>query len=104
LNDKILHKYGRKHTFNTICKAIALLQKNNLFNINLDFIYGFNELTNNDILDEIKFIKKNDIKHVSFYALELKDNSAITKKNYQINNELIENQLKFIINGMKKIG
>jgi oxygen-independent coproporphyrinogen-3 oxidase len=103
LNNKILRKYGRNHTANDVLTAIKLLRKNNICNINLDFIYGINEIKRKDINDEINFIKKSKVTHASFYCLELKDNSRITKMHYHINDDQVDAQLKNILKGMIKI-
>jgi oxygen-independent coproporphyrinogen-3 oxidase len=66
-------------------------------------MYGFNEMNTSDITRAVKFIKKNNIKHVSWYALEVKDNSAIAKQKYQINDDHVEKQLRIIIKCMRSI-
>lgn len=102
LDDQILKKYKRHHAIKDVKKAIDIFNKYTTKNISLDFIYGFNELTNKIIDKEIAFILKNKIKHVSFYSLELKDKSEITKNKYQLNDELIQNQCEYINKKMSK--
>jgi oxygen-independent coproporphyrinogen-3 oxidase len=97
INNTILKKYGRKHTITDIERAITLLQTNGICNISLDFIYGFNELRDIDIKKNIDFVVKNKVKHVSFYALEIKPGSLLKTKNYMINENKIDKQLCLII-------
>jgi oxygen-independent coproporphyrinogen-3 oxidase len=66
-------------------------------------MYGFNEMKKNDITNAIDFIKTYKIKHVSWYALEVKENSLLSQNNYKLNDELIEEQLKLIIKCMSNI-
>lgn len=104
LNTNILKKYNRNHTSEDVINSIKLLNKYKINNINLDFIYGFNELTNKDIIDEFKLIIKYKIKHCSFYSLEVKDNSIISKQDYKLDETKIDNQLKLIEQQFKKLG
>jgi oxygen-independent coproporphyrinogen-3 oxidase len=102
VNDAILSLYHRHHNVQDVTNAINYLRQNKINNISLDFIYGFNELTMNDIKKDIDFIKKNKIPHVSFYSLEIKPGSLLYKQNYKLNEELVEEQLKFIVKAMSK--
>ena len=100
-NNKILKEFNRKHTNAHVDKAIKLLQKNKLNNISVDFIYGYSKMTIKDIDDDIKFIFDKHIPHVSFYALELKPNSILTKSSYKLDEELAERHLAHIIKKFK---
>ena len=100
-NNKILKEFNRKHTNNQVDNAVKLLQKNKITNISVDFIYGYSKMTQQDIDKDIKFILDNHIPHVSFYSLELKPNSVLTKTKYQLNDELIDKQLAYIIKKFK---
>jgi oxygen-independent coproporphyrinogen-3 oxidase len=102
-NDKILKAYNRNHTFADCKKALKRLYRAGINNVSCDFIYGFKEQTNTDIINAIKFIKKFHISHASFYSLELKDNSVISHQNYQLSQDKIEAELKLIIKHMKKL-
>jgi oxygen-independent coproporphyrinogen-3 oxidase len=103
VNNTILKKFHRQHTLNDVKTAIANLRKVGITNISIDLIYGFNEQTNKDILDAIKFIKMQHIPHVSWYALEVKDGSILSKQKYQLNDEHVEQHLALIIKHMHAI-
>ena len=102
LNENINKIFNRKHTNKDVVNAIKLLRKNNIKNISLDFIYGYGLMKLKDIENNVKFIINNKIPHCSFYSLEIKENSILAKQKYQINDELIDKQFKYIIDMMKK--
>ena len=102
LNENTNKIFNRKHTNKDVVNAIKLLRKNNINNISLDFIYGYGLMKLKDIRNNLKFIVNNKIPHSSFYSLEIKENSILAKQKYQINDELIDSQFKYIIDMMKK--
>ena len=99
-NEKINQKFNRKHSMNDVCDAIKLLKKHNINNISLDFIYGYELMSLKDIKDDIDFVVNNKIPHVSFYSLEVKNNSIFAKQDYHENELKIEEQLAYIIKKM----
>ena len=102
-NTNILKKMNRNHDKDNVINAINFLIKSNIKNISLDFIYGFNDLKNKDLDESFNFISKYGIKHVSFYALEVKTNSILNKQKYRISEELIEDQLMYIQDNLKEL-
>ena len=99
-NETINKNFNRKHSLNDVCDAIRLLKKHNINNISLDFIYGYELMSFKDIQNDIDFVVNNKIPHVSFYSLEVKNNSILAKQNYHENELIIEEQLAFIIKKM----
>jgi oxygen-independent coproporphyrinogen-3 oxidase len=95
-NNALLKRINRKHTYEDVVNAVKLLQKNKIKNISCDFIYGFNETTKKELDDALAFISKYSIPHYSFYSLETKPNSLITKQGYSINIEKQEKDLQYI--------
>ena len=95
-NNEILRAMNRTHTIADVNKAIAILRKNKIFNINCDFIYDLPNITKNDILDAFNFIKNNDIPHVSFYSLEIKENAILKHEKYQINHLDQEDKMVYL--------
>lgn len=93
LNDSILKKIGRIHNKAVIISAIELLNKH-FDNISCDFIYNLPQMSENDIDDIVNFINKYQIKHLSFYALEIKDNALLNKMKYQIDIDEEANQME----------
>ncbi len=102
-NTSILKKMNRNHNKNNVIDAINFLKKSNINNISLDFIYGFNDLKNDDLDESFHFISKYEINHVSFYALEVKTNSILNKQKYRTNEELIEEQLVYIEDNLNEL-
>lgn len=102
-NDNILKLLKRTHDFKTAINAIKLLQKNKITNISCDFIYNLPLLKETDILSTFQFIKDFSIPHISFYSLELKKGSILSKQNYKIDIDKEENQLEIIKNEFKKL-
>ena len=95
-NNNVLKQIGRKHNLNDVISAIDCLKKNSFDNFSIDLIYGFNEQTVGDIEKDFEFIHKFKIPHVSFYSLEVKNNSVFGKCNYELNENKIEEMLKTI--------
>ncbi|MDE5767306.1 MAG: radical SAM family heme chaperone HemW [Malacoplasma sp.] len=102
-NNNILKLLKRTHDFDTAIKAIKLLYKNKITNISCDFIYNLPLLKEKDILNTFKFIKDFQIPHISFYSLELKKGSILTKQNYKIDVNEEENQLEIIKQEFSKL-
>ncbi len=86
-NNNILKELGRLHTIEIVDDKIALLKKYNFENISCDFIYNLPNMKLSDVDNMLLFIKKNDIKHLSFYSLEIKEGSRLNKLKYKIDNE-----------------
>lgn len=103
-NDLILKLLKRSHDFAMVKKAICLLQKNNFTNISLDFIYNLPLLTNKDLMDSFDFIAKYQIKHISYYALEIKKGSILKQKKYKIDLQKEEEQLQIVKENLAKLG
>lgn len=102
-NNEILKLLKRTHNIQTCINAITLLQKNKFNNISCDFIYNLPLLKISDLKETFNFIKKLKIKHVSFYSLELKEGSILTKQKYHLNTNIEEDQLDFIKNEFDKL-
>ncbi len=102
LNTKILKIFNRKHTNKDVINAVNLLHQNGIENISVDFIYGIKEANKKDYEECLEFLVKNNIKHVSFYALELKPGSILTKQGFHLDEIDVEKQLKIIERLMQK--
>lgn len=101
-NNNILKLINRKHSYLDVKKAISIFQKNKIINISCDFIYNLPLLTKKDIIESINFCIENNIKHISFYSLEIKEGSIMNKMKHKINREKEEEQLDFIIQELEK--
>lgn len=88
LNEKILILLNRKHKNIDVIKALDLFKKYKLNNISCDFIYNLPLMRKQDVIDVIEFIQKHQIKHISWYALELKENSFLNQSKYKLDKDL----------------
>lgn len=104
LNNKTLKILRREHNADHIQQAIDLLYQNGLTNVSLDFIYNLPNETYADLDDIFNFVHKNNIKHVSFYALELKPNSIMTKSKYHLDLDKEEDQMEYIEQKFQELG
>ncbi len=86
-NDNLLKFLNRKHKKSDIISALTLLKKYNIFNINLDLMFGIPYQTKEDIKNDIDIALKLDIKHISYYCLILEDKTVLK---YKLDNKLIE--------------
>ncbi|EEH02008.1 coproporphyrinogen dehydrogenase [Ureaplasma urealyticum serovar 2 str. ATCC 27814] len=98
LNNNILKKMNYIHTNQDIKNAIDLFYKNKIFNISCDFLYCLTILTLKDLDDIFDFIVQNKINHVSFYGLEIKDESILKKLNISINEDQDAEQMSYVNN------
>lgn len=106
-NNEILKSLGRKHTIQDAKRAIYYLHSIGIINISCDFIYAIENLQEEDIVDAIKFVIENDVKHVSYYELEVKPGSILAKSNFVVDEEISASNLEFIneileLNGYKR--
>lgn len=104
LSENILKTMRRDHSLFDVENALNLFYKYEIDNISLDFIYNYPNQTLYDLKLTVDFIKKHNIKHVSYYALELKDNSLLTKMGYKINLDNEEIHLQYLEHILKKNG
>jgi len=98
---KTMNRINQKFMVET---AIAKLLKANITNISCDLIYGFNNQTIESIKNDIDFLIANNVKHLSLYSLEIKENTAWGKQGYKIDQYQMEDELKFIIDYFNKLG
>lgn len=102
-NDEILKLMHRTHNCQTSINAINLIKQNNFNNFSCDFIYNYPNMNLTDLKQVFDYIKRFKIPHVSFYALEIKDNAILNKFNYQLDLDQEELQLIFINKMFKKL-
>lgn len=103
-NNDILKKLNRKHNIEDVFRGIELLYSFDILNISCDFIYALPELTLKDIQESIMFIDQYQIHHVSFYSLEVKENSILNFENYIIDEDEEADQLEYIDKNLWEIG
>lgn len=97
--NKEKRKYlGRTHNNKDVIKCIRLLNSVGIENINLDFIYGYKKDTKRIINKDLALIKKEKIKHVSFYSLQIEKNTILNNMNEKTLPDDQQASLYFYIN------
>ena len=104
LNDKLLQQLRRIHSSQDVKIALDNLYKVGIDNVSLDFIYDLPGEEFSDLDTIFEFVKQNKIKHISFYALEIKDNAILNKMGYKIDYSKEEEQMQYIQAKFKKLG
>ena len=103
-NDAInlfLHRYSK---LSEVIAAIKWLRQVGITNISCDFMYNLPLLTINDLNNAFNFIKEYNLPHVSFYALELKPNSMLTKQAYFLDENIEQDQYAYINQKLQELG
>lgn len=95
-NNNILKAMHRTHTITDVEQAIKNLLAVKITNISCDFIYNLPNSTLQDLANDIEFVNNHKLKHVSFYALEVKDNAMLNHEHYKINEEDQDDKLIFL--------
>jgi len=96
MNNDILKILGRTHTSNDVKKIIPLIKKY-IPNINVDLIYGLNELDDKTLLEELREYILLDVAHISTYALEIHKGTKFYLDNRkELDTSIIRKEFDFI--------
>lgn len=102
-NNNILKSMHRTHTISDVEEAIKNLLAVDISNISCDFIYNLPNSSLKDLTNDIDFVNKHKLKHVSFYALEIKDNAILNHNHYKIDEIDQDEKLLFLEDQLKKL-
>ena len=80
VNDSTLKKIGRLHDFAQFERALKLARQLGFDNVSADLILGLPE-SKNDFYNSVKTVTNLGLQHVSIYALELHEGTALFKQN-----------------------
>ena len=104
INAKFLKLIERNHTKEDVLEKINLV-KNYFKNINVDFMYGFNSETMEELKYDLDFFKELNVNHISIYSLILEPNTKLYINNIKpIDEELESNMYFYIIDYLEKLG
>ncbi|ADC31118.1 coproporphyrinogen III oxidase [Mycoplasmoides gallisepticum str. F] len=103
VNNKILKYLNRTHDINHCYEAMQNLYDAGITNINIDLMYALPHMKKEDVLENIKFIKKTKPNHISFYGLDLKPGAYLTKTPYKIDLDQEAMQLRVMKAELNKI-
>lgn len=105
VNPELLKRLRRNHTNADVGKAILLLRKNGISNINLDFIYGLPGMTAQDLQDDFAFAFKLNPTHLSFYSLQIEKGTYFyNEKVPAASDEELARQYKTIVKTLEQHG
>ena len=94
-NEDLLHSINRKHTLKEIEDALSLLNSYNL-DVSIDLMYGLEKQRIEDIKNDLSYLDKYHIKHLSAYSLILEEGTVLYNENYikdESNDEVLEEYL-----------
>lgn len=77
LDDDKLKMLGRLHNKTQAEECVKLAKKVGIQNISVDFLIGIPNETKEDIFEEIEFIKRNNIPHISAYMLQIEEKTPL---------------------------
>mgnify|MGYP003314719463 CR=1 FL=1 len=104
MNDSLLKVLGRRHTKEMAINKIKLI-KRYIKNVNVDLIYGFKELTNRLLKEELKDYLSLDVNHISTYSLEIhKGTKFYNEKRKEVDPSLMREQFDIIYQTLSKHG
>lgn len=103
-NEKILKLLNRTHSVQDCVDAIKIFRDFGITNISADFMYALPLMRTSDIENAAKFVYEQKLQHTSFYGLDLKPGSQLTKQKYKINLDDEADQLDTAIKVLKKFG
>lgn len=104
INDKYLKLIERNHTKEEVFEKINLVKKY-FDNINVDFMYGFNNETIEELKQDLDFFKELDVNHISIYSLILEPNTKLyINKTKPLDEEIESNMYFYIINYLEGLG
>lgn len=82
-SNKRLKEIGRCHTYEDAVKAVNEAKKRNFKSINVDFIYGFENETEKDLIDGLNKIISLDVDHISIYSLIVSKGTVFYNNHYK---------------------
>ena len=80
LDSKVLRGLGRIQSVENVDKAFALLNKMNYTNIGSDVMIGLPNQTVKSVKQTIKYLLKQNVKHVSVYTLQIENHTVLYEK------------------------
>lgn len=80
LNNNLLKLIGRLHTVEDFCVCLKNARSVGFENINVDLLLGLPQQTLSDVKNELKFLVKEGIPHISAYGLIVENNTKIYRQ------------------------
>lgn len=104
LNDKYIKYLNRYHEKEEVFNKIHMIKKY-IDNINIDLIYGINNQTLEELEEDIDYVLKLDVKHISTYSLIIEPHTKLYIDNVSnIDEDIDFDMYNLICNKFKKYG
>lgn len=104
-SEKILQKLGRHHTNDDVIAVINNIKKVGINNLNLDFIYGLDGTSLNDVNKDLQLALSLNPQHLSFYSLQIEPNTFLyINKTKTASDDELANMYSFISDTLEKNG
>ena len=104
VDEKHLKLLNRHHDIKTIKKACDILHRYNLNNINFDFIYGLEDEDESNIEKNIAFALENDVKHISYYSLQVEEGTVLYNSGYKVDDDKLATYYEKIVSRLEEVG
>lgn len=102
--EDVLKRMGRKHTIQDVLRAVENIQKVGIENFSLDFIYGYPGTTKMDSLEDVSFALSLSPKHLSFYSLQIEDNTLLKNKGTFVDDDELADCYQSILDKLEANG
>lgn len=79
IQDSLLKKIGRIHSFDDFKKTYDILKKVKFDNINVDLMFSLPRQATDDLIKSIEYVAKLNITHISLYSLILEEGTKLYK-------------------------
>lgn len=96
-NERILKFLGRIHSVKHIYDAVELFNKLYIENYNFDLIFGCPTQKIKDVEYDLNVSTKLNPVHISYYALNIEENTIFYKKNYNVDSDLQAEMYSLIV-------
>ncbi len=106
INQEGIKLLNRHHTKDDISRAVNILKKHNITNINIDLIFGYFFETLEDLKEDLDFVLSLDIKHISAYSLILEQKTLLNRlyRQEQIDDDLVADMFGYLENRLIEAG
>ena len=103
--EDLLKKMNRYHHKEDVFHVIEMAKSLGFTNINVDFIYGFENEKVEDVLNDLKIFASLDVPHISIYALTIHPNTIFGIEHHQeAEDELSRTFYDVIVNWLEEHG
>lgn len=103
--EDLLKKMNRYHHKEDVFHVIEMAKSLGFTNINVDFIYGFENKEVEDVLNDLKIFASLDVPHISIYALTVHPNTIFgIERHQEAEDELSRTFYDVIVNWLEEHG